>query len=433
MRLTTVAQMALPQGTLHSYAVRATIDPSREVPVSFDQGRHVGHGDRPGSWMAVAFRLPVAADRDALADAWQRTIARHGTLRTVFSLDAGRVRLHEASVDGGTWRTHDAPGTTRDALRGLLDAECRPFAAPSYLLAVVEPEAGAADARPVVVLASDHSHVDMWSLLILAHDVRAALEGETTDAAPAAPFADHTRALAAMPDTPPEITERWNEILRAGGGRMPVFPLPLGDVSAPVEAIVEVRDVIDGVQLRSLEERARARGIRVIALAVSELARLFRDLADAPLRAVFPVHSRGEARWRDSVGWYITNAVLEVTDPEPAAAAAAIDEAVRLGAYPLAPIFDRFGHVPPAPGMFAISWLDMRRMPARIDPALEPQYVSAVLPTDNVMIWFIANETGLHLRCRYPDTPTARESVGGWLDALTVRLAAAAASEPVAG
>ncbi len=32
MRLTTVAQMALPQGTLHSYAVRATIDPSREVP-----------------------------------------------------------------------------------------------------------------------------------------------------------------------------------------------------------------------------------------------------------------------------------------------------------------------------------------------------------------------------------------------------------------
>jgi len=34
------------------------------------------------------------------------------------------------------------------------------------------------------------------------------------------------------------------------------------------------------------------------------------------------------------------------------------------------------------------------------------------------MIWFIANATGLHLRCRYPDTPEARRNVGAWLDAV---------------
>jgi len=34
------------------------------------------------------------------------------------------------------------------------------------------------------------------------------------------------------------------------------------------------------------------------------------------------------------------------------------------------------------------------------------------------MIWFLVNRAGLHLRCRYPDTPEARANVGGWLDAV---------------
>src|SRR5579859_889159 len=108
MRLTSVAQMALPDGTLHSFAMSAAPDPTRELPISFDQGRHVGRGDRSGSWMAVSFRLAEPPSRAVLADAWRETIARHGTLRTVFSSDGSRVRLHEATVDDGVWREHDA-------------------------------------------------------------------------------------------------------------------------------------------------------------------------------------------------------------------------------------------------------------------------------------------------------------------------------------
>ncbi|MDQ4504079.1 peptide synthetase [Sinomonas sp. ASV322] len=442
MRLTTVAQMALPEGSLHSFAVRAAPDPSRELPVSFDQGRHVGRGDRSGSWMAVSFRLAQSLDRAALAQAWREAIARHGTLRTVFSFDGSRVRLHEAAVDGGMWREHDAMGggSSRDALRTLLDAECRPCAAPSYLLAVVVPAPAEPDPRPVVVLASDHAHVDMWSLLILAHEVRTRVEDDGADGAsqpgapadplPAAAFVDHTRALAAMPEAPAEIIEHWQEILRAGGGGMPAFPLPLGDVSRASPAVVEVRDVLDSGQLARLEERADAHGVRILPLVLSELAQLFRDVANVPLRAVFPVHSRNEPRWRDSVGWYITNAVLDIADPDPSSCAAAVAEAVRLGAHPLAPIFDRIGSAKEPPGMFAISWLDMRRLPLGIDPSLEPQFVSAVLPTDNIMIWFIVAEDGLHLRCRYPDNAVARSTVGAWLDELTARVAAATHGGP---
>lgn len=77
--------------------------------------------------------------------------------------------------------------------------------------------------------------------------------------------------------------------------------------------------------------------------------------------------------------------------------------------------------------MFAISWLDLRRLPVRVDSAgLEAQYVSASIRTDGVMLWFILDDSGLHLRCRYPDTAEARRHVGAWLDLLVARLKEAA-------
>ena len=66
MRLTNVAQMALPQGRLLSFAVLAGAT-GRPLPVSFDQGRHVGQGQRPGSWMAIAARLPGHAGPERVA------------------------------------------------------------------------------------------------------------------------------------------------------------------------------------------------------------------------------------------------------------------------------------------------------------------------------------------------------------------------------
>lgn len=77
--------------------------------------------------------------------------------------------------------------------------------------------------------------------------------------------------------------------------------------------------------------------------------------------------------------------------------------------------------------MFAISWLDLRRLPVRVDATgLEAQYVGATIRTDGVMLWFILDDSGLHLRCRYPDTTEARRHVGGWLDLLIARLQARA-------
>lgn len=376
--------------------------------------------------MAVAFRLPEGTSLDELAAAWMAMIARHGTLRSAFSHDAeGELALHEIEVTGGEWQQHPVGDDelTRDVLRTVLDAACSPFERPSHRVCVVVPDDRADDPRPTAVIGSDHAHVDMWSLLVLVRDVTAHLVAHQ-DASPAASFAEHSELLERMPDAPADVRGRWGDILAVEGGLMPTFPLPLGDVSAPRREVVEVRDVLSSAEAQDFEARAAARGVRMTALALSILAETTSRMSGMPLRAVFPVHSRNEERWHDSVGWFITNAVIQIDDPDPVASARAVKDALALGSYPLAPIFAPYGGMPAGPGMFAISWLDTRRLPP-VEATLGIQYVSAVIETDGVMIWFIVNDEGLHLRCRYPDTSEARLNVGAWLDRVERGLRAA--------
>jgi len=423
MRLTNVTQMALPAGRVYSLELPA-VDrgPGKPLPISFDQRRHVGEGDRAGSWMAIAARIPAGTTREDLARAWKAVVARHGTLRTAFRHVDGMMTLETVELGPGVWRHHPAADgqLTREIVRVVFDRTCRPFARPSHRLCVVEPDDTVTDRRPVVVLAGDHSHLDMWSLKVLVRDLLAALPDQRTGhSAPlstAAPFAEHTALLESLPPSPDEVHLRWAEILDAAGGVMPRFPLPLGDLSSVRSEVVDVRDVLDAGELARIEEEASRAGIRLIVRAMSILTAVMARTASAPLRAVFPVHSRTEPRWHDAVGWFITNTVLECGDTDPAACAAAVRQAIELGSHPLGPILAPYGGMPASPGMFALSWLDARRLPVQLDPDLELQYVSAVVPTDGVMIWFIVTTTGLHLRCRYPDTPDARVSVSGWLD-----------------
>ncbi|MGO4679317.1 GNAT family N-acetyltransferase [Microbacterium sp. 2MCAF23] len=427
MRLTHVTQLRLPFGRLWGYDVSAS-ELGPRLPVSFDQRIHVGLGDRPGSWMAISFHLPRPVTKDALADAWLAVIARHGTLRTAFAPgEDGQPQLHELAIAPGSWVEHEIlPGqAVNDAVRDVLDGACSPYRRPSYRLCVLENATGI-----TIVIGSDHAHVDMWSMLVIARDllsaVDAARDGRDPWTAPAAAFVDHTRSLLERDPAPDEVRKRWADIIRDSGGAMPRFPLPLGSPD-PQRERVEVRDVLDPDDSAAFAAQARESGVSTLTLAVVAMTAVTRTLAGTALRAIFPVHSRYEDTWHDSVGWFITNSVLESAVAEPRAAAAAVKEAVQLGSWPLADVLAPWGGMPVAPGMFAISWLDLRRLPVRIDSVgLDAQYVGAAIDTDGVMLWFILDESGLHLRCRYPDTAEARANVGEWLDLLVARLQAEA-------
>ncbi|MEX5256030.1 condensation domain-containing protein [Kocuria arenosa] len=437
MRLTSITHARLPEGRLSSCTVPAT-DSGRPLPVSFDQGLHVGAGPRPGSWMAVAVELTAPVDAAQLGEAWAGVVRRHHTLRTVFSADDdGRVRLHEiADAVHPVWTRHEVGAAgTRAALRAVADAACSPLARPSHRLCLIEPAAGPV----VVVLAADHAHVDAWSLPLLARDLLDGLDdvraGRPPGAgrAPAASFAEHTRELAAGPPAPPRVVRRWERILADGDGALPVFPLPLGDLGAPAPETVTTHDVLDAEGLARLEARADALHVRLLVLVVSVLTRATAELAGRPLRAVLPVHSRTAPRWRDAVGWFITNAVLECSDPDPQSCRAAVREALELGSHALKPILRPHGGMPVPPGMFMLSYLDYRRLPAALAPELRAQHISASAPTTGVQVWFVVGEGGLHLRARYPGTEEARASVEAWLSAVGAGLRAHACPEPHRG
>lgn len=425
MRLTNLAHLRLPFGRLWGYDVSVS-DLDQQLPVSFDQRIHVSAGARPGSWMALSIRLPARVSRESLADAWLAVIACHSTLRTAFTPGPdGDPRLHEIDIRPGRWVEHQiASGqAVNDALQAVLNATCSPYQRPSHRLCVLETAAGL-----TVVIAADHAHVDMWSMLVIARDLLSMLAGRTSSLRPAPAFVTHTQALLDRPAAPERVRERWAQIIGDSGGVMPRFPLSLGESGTHPER-VEVRDVFDVDDGASFDAQARDDGVSTLALAVVAMTAVTRELAGAPLRAVFPVHSRFDENWHDSVGWFITNSVLESAVAEPRAAADAVKEAVQLGSWPLADVLAPWGGMPMAPGMFAISWLDQRRLPVRIDAVgLDAHYVSATIHTDGVMLWFIQDESGLHLRCRYPDTSAARTNVGAWLDLLVSRLQALAQS-----
>lgn len=418
--------MALPSGQLFSLPAHTQGPPGLPLTISFDQRRHVGAGQRAGSWMAVSARLPHEVTTDELRSAWQQVVQRHASLRTVFSrTPEGSLELREAHVVLGGWTLHGT-GSSEDLrrlLRALFDRACAPFEQPSHRLALVLPDDTEADRRPVVILGSDHAHVDMWSLLVLLRDLMQGLDnlqagrpaGEGME--PVAGFAEHSAIMASRPSAPAQIRERWTEILAAGQGLMPRFGLPLGADSPDEDSAVEVRDILDSAQSERFAEQAARLGVRTIALAVSALTSATRELCGTPLRAVFPVHSRYEPRWRDSVGWFITDSVIESADPDPRACAEAVREAIELGSYPLGPILAPYGGMPIGPGMFALSWLDTRRL-AELPSGAQVQYVSAAVHDDGVMVWFIVNPDGLHLRARCPANPVATASMARWLDAV---------------
>lgn len=417
---------------------------------SFDQAKHAGAGSRPGSWLAVSFLVPpVGLGR--IGDAWRRVIDRHGTLRTVLTEDPTSrtappgtprlIRTHDIVVTGGQWR-RVGDGTTdpRSVLRELFDVACEPFGMPSYRLTVTTHD----DGTRTAVIGLDHCHGDAWSLLVLVRDMLAVLGGSEDEGIdlyygadgvelPAAvpSFADHTRDLERRPTAPDEVRNRWARIMADGDGLMPRFPLTLGDVSAPRDEVVEVIDVLDTDGVAALEAAAQEAGVRLLPLTVSVLVGVNHAMDAGTLRAVFPVHSRrgpeGDRRkWADSVGWFITNSVLECNSVDPLECDAAVSDAIGLGSHPLEPLLRPWGGMPRTQGMFALSWLDNRRLPVQVPMGAQPQHVSAWIRTDGVMAWFVLNNDGMRLRVRYPQTPEACQTVGTWSKMVTEGLRALA-------
>ncbi|MFF5505585.1 amino acid adenylation domain-containing protein [Streptomyces roseolus] len=181
------------------------------VPLSFAQRRlwflHRLQGHSAAYHVPLALRLTGRLDTAALRGAIADTVARHGSLRTVFQEDADGVHQVVRDASAAARLITLVPEPVEDPLRAAEEAVAEPFdltAGPplrcrlfTRALDPADPRAGQEPEEHLFLLVVHHIAADGWSLRIIARDVAAAyaarVRGEDFAPAPTpVDYVDHT-------------------------------------------------------------------------------------------------------------------------------------------------------------------------------------------------------------------------------------------------
>ncbi|MFF9473364.1 amino acid adenylation domain-containing protein [Streptomyces roseolus] len=181
------------------------------VPLSFAQRRlwflHRLQGHSAAYHVPLALRLTGRLDTAALRGAIADTVARHGSLRTVFQEDADGVHQVVRDASAAARLITLVPEPVEDPLRAAEEAVAEPFdltAGPplrcrlfTRALDPADPRAGQEPEEHLFLLLVHHIAADGWSLRIIARDVAAAyaarVRGEDFAPAPTpVDYVDHT-------------------------------------------------------------------------------------------------------------------------------------------------------------------------------------------------------------------------------------------------
>ncbi|RZS44746.1 condensation domain-containing protein [Herbihabitans rhizosphaerae] len=392
------------------------------------------------TWVGSSFRLGKAS-QDEIAEVLRRWVARHETLRSLlrverdgqwcrWTLPGSGVRVRAI----GPRRIYDGEAVRR-RIEAFFDRATPPDAWPNTAFATV------ADAEGVTVyFAGDHGHLDGYSVLVVASEVRALLanlrDPSVPVPAPSASYLDFgpderagVEGLAAEHDT----VLRWREFLDSTGGTCPGFPGRL-NATAEVRQGNDYRWLLDGDQADAFGAAARDAGVTTPAGLLTCLGLAVREHTGRAETAVLTLaHTRTNPRWHSSFGWFVGVSPLRFTlAPGAGFAGAARDVAVALDRYagmasvPV-PVVERLLGASIRP-RFVVSYMDIRRMPGADEWAACDNRMlrSGVTASDEVYVWITRSRRGLHLSARFPGT--ARDAVRPFIDRFADTVGALAAT-----
>ncbi|MFC9431885.1 hypothetical protein [Streptomyces sp. NPDC056987] len=435
--------------------------------------------ERDPAWLATAFELPGEAGAEGAGAegggrllegvllAW---IDRHESLRSRLvpeETSRGGLRRDTLPVGGVALRP-TAEGnfacgkSLASRIEEVFDAETDPLAWPSFVFATVEHADG-----HTLYLGFDHSNVDGYSILLIAHEIHelyAAVPSGTraalTEVGSYLDFADTEREYAALVHTEHAAVVRWREFLGSGGGGLPEFPVrgrgerggglgdPSGSGGSGREQIGGCERLLDADAAHAFQRACRPHGgnfltgvLTCLALAAREEEQGEGDLGwdSGEFRALTPFHTRGDARWAHSVGWYVGLAPLRFAVRRGdsfadilTAASGALDGAGEMAAIPFPRVSELLGRrLEPR---FVVSYMDMRRTPGarRWGEWKAAALRSRRVHPDEVYLWVNRSYDGVHLSFRHPATEPARHAVSR-LVAGTGRLMRRISAEGVPG
>ncbi|WP_449480652.1 condensation domain-containing protein [Streptomyces avidinii] len=414
---------------------------------SFNQDKHFtvaeesrAADDPVASWIAVTFEVSGVLDEDALTRSLLAFVRRHEVLRCEFRRLAGELacapipadELRLDTVEVASFdRTEEVTGFLVERFKRSIDT----LSWPLFTMGAVLREGSA-----TVYLAFDHIVCDGMSMPIVVQEVQSGYEalrrGEQLDPAPAPSyldFAEEQRRSYLSIDAEDERLGYWKEFIARGGEFFPRFPLELGVEPGRMYSIVnEASPLLDAAEAEVFEKACLAVDGKPFMGVLAAVAVCLREAGGPGVyRGFMPVSERGRAAWTNSVGWFVNTMPIEF-DASPGRDFSQVMASVRAG------FSEMIDHVDVpfvrawellAPQEFAarswpypvnfFSYIDMRKCPgAERHEDWRPTSHVWSAQANGACSWFQRDADGLHMNSIYSDTPAARRTMDGFLQAL---------------
>ncbi|MFZ2173029.1 MAG: condensation domain-containing protein [Rhodococcus sp. (in: high G+C Gram-positive bacteria)] len=440
MEFTELADYPVPVGALTEWLPCAGSGWEEDPrPASYIHEAHLRRCAETGgreSWLGSAFEIDGVLDVAAFAAALEKWTDRHEVLRSHTGLDAetGEIRRHTAPPGGvhiGVLsRGHDVEGGDNYAhLQELFDEHASPHSWPSYVFATLEP---VQRDRFMVFFAADHSIIDGFSVVLIAHELTSlyeeAVSGRVADLLPVGSYLNFGRQE--REDVPDAQVERhaldvWRTALDGSG--LPEFPFEVGPRTGGPQQNVSAW-ILDAEQAALFNARCREATVgffpgllACLGLAGSEVAGQHR------FRAVTPVHTRHAPEWVSALGWFVGLSPVDfevVSDDFGTVAQAAAGNISHTKPAAVVP-FDRIEKqlgIPIRP-RFVVSYMDVRFAP-EADRWIErnARALRSRQYTHDVYAWINRTPRGVNLAVRYPGNDVAAASVHLWVASLRRQL-----------
>lgn len=450
MKFVELPSLKLPPGRLVVWRASAPplsdarweVDPRR---ASHDQEAHIvaiidevaAGRPMPPSWLGCTFDLPVEFDADAFAAALRGWIDQHEVLRSHLGFTTSDDVLRRRTLLPGTVsiRSSSAGPFTDSSelaqhLENLFDHEANPLDWPGYVFATIQ------HAEAVTVcLAADHSLMDGYSTLRVAHELHVlyaagltVADGEHPSPAlsPAASyldFAEAERAAAEALTSDAAFLDRWRQFLAEAGGRLPPFLLPVGDLTGcPVAQPGAYVDLLDAAAMHAFDQICRAAGGDTFAGLLACLAKVGQDTSRSGVfRTMAPFNTRTD-RYRNSIGWYVGMGPIAfaLNDADSfadvlQAAAIGLDGLKEMARTPMPRVAELLDV--PLCDPFMVSYSDVRRtLGARHWQAWRTAILRArSTAPDDVYFWIVRDLAGLSVSYRHPATHAAGTAVPAYV------------------
>lgn len=366
-------------------------------------------------WMTLVIDIPRSVPRELLRRMASELMSRHDALRSHFVAGDDYVRHHHQDVpamvdDEIDARDWDAQALTDEVLRRTASA-CNPLRSGGHFLsAVCRPDS------TTVICAFDHAYVDARSLTVIAADITDVLAERPLR--PAASGLDEVRAHIRLPDVPADDPRLagWEHFLEQSDWQIPDFPLDLGVGPGERKPMrTAMRTLVAADDAPELSSGIRRHGGRTLSALLTAIGvAVHRSGGPEEMSTIIPAGPQTDRRF---VGWVVDNIPMRVAgsgDPLELSRinARRVAEATPLAEIGLTPVYQTFGDRlrRSRDDVFMLSYVDYTRWYTPAD-GVEVRQLSGDHDTDNAQWWLWRDESGIHVRVRYPDTDQAEKII----------------------